>query len=363
MTRGRGCSPGEARRGRPAFRRLVTRASLGVEVSALVVLVALPTWLAAPSVVPFSASGSALPGVPPGPLRPASPAVSVASPSVLRAAPDRTAQGPLATYDITFEETGLAPGTNWSVFLNRTETSVTSTVVFTVAPGSYYFVVPNVKDDVPSPSTGEVNVSGSNVVVGITFQPGYPVVFVALGLPAGLGWDVVVNGTDLAGFSTNNTVVITVGNGSDHYSVFSLTGCVTAPNGGNFTVSGGPTVEFVRFTRTIFPVVFSETGLPGGTNWSVLFDGADRSALAGEGIRINAFCGAFELVVGPVAAYSPVFPTAVIDVAGPTGYEVGFVRTPGFLNLPGNTGDYVLALLAGLTAAVVGAGVSLRRRP
>ncbi len=95
------------------------------------------------------------------------------------------------TYAVTFDETGLPAGTNWSVtFDAETSTTSTSTLSFTATPGSYgYSVAPPsgfavVTSSPPSP----VTVSDASVTVQVTFAPvstpsNYTVTFVETGLP------------------------------------------------------------------------------------------------------------------------------------------------------------------------------------
>ena len=272
---------------------------------------------------------------------------------------------PTSNIVVTFQETGLLAGTTWTVFMNGQVSSNATTVVFTEPPGYYYFEIASVGDQVPTPSSGELNVTGPPVFVSVTFQSGYPVVFIAEGLPSGTQWIASLSGTDLIGGSTNDTVVIDAGNGSYNYTAFTLASCWSSPPSGSLTVDGGPVVLFLRFTAVEFPVTFFQSGLPAGTNWSVWFAGVLHPGQArGGAIRFSATCGDYLFEVGEVPGYSWInpLPYAQIQVDGPTSYEVGFEPKTGFLSLPGDTGYYVVALLAGFAAALVAAGVFVRTR-
>ena len=70
-------------------------------------------------------------------------------------------------FNISFVETGLPAGTEWSVTLNGKGTikSISDTIVFSVINGTYNFIIPKTADYAPNSSTGSVNVSGND-----TFQ-------------------------------------------------------------------------------------------------------------------------------------------------------------------------------------------------
>jgi len=77
-----------------------------------------------------------------------------------------------ATYTVTFTESGLPSGTNWSVTFNGiTQSSSTSQIQFTnVSNGTYSYTVGSVSGYNVSPSYGNVTVNGANVTQSITFS-------------------------------------------------------------------------------------------------------------------------------------------------------------------------------------------------
>ncbi|BDC17568.1 YncE family protein [Acidianus sp. HS-5] len=77
---------------------------------------------------------------------------------------------PSVAYQITFTESGLPPGTLWSVTLNGiTETSKTNTITFNEPNGVYEYTVTPFQDYTVSPSSGKITVSNSNVIQQIVF--------------------------------------------------------------------------------------------------------------------------------------------------------------------------------------------------
>lgn len=77
-----------------------------------------------------------------------------------------------ATYPVTFTESGLPAGTQWSVTLNgTTESSAATSIVFDEANGTYSYQVTPVSGYSASPSTGSVGVRGSALTQTIGFAP------------------------------------------------------------------------------------------------------------------------------------------------------------------------------------------------
>jgi parallel beta-helix repeat protein len=74
------------------------------------------------------------------------------------------------TYSVTFDETGLPSGTTWYVSLGNTiYSSVASTVVFTVANGTYSYSIGTTNGYVPALASGQETVNGAAVSVSVNF--------------------------------------------------------------------------------------------------------------------------------------------------------------------------------------------------
>lgn len=74
-------------------------------------------------------------------------------------------------YTVTFSETGLM-GEAWSVTFNgSTESSVSTSIAFESPNGTYSYAVGTVPGYTPSPGSGPMTVSGTNVNQGLTFSP------------------------------------------------------------------------------------------------------------------------------------------------------------------------------------------------
>ncbi|EQD33046.1 thermopsin precursor related protein, partial [mine drainage metagenome] len=145
-------------------------------------------------------------------------------------------------YSVSFVETGLPTGQQWSVSLgNQTGVNTGSTIAFTAYEGNYSFVVPVVGNYVASPASGTVDVHGASVTVDIAFsEPMYSVAFVQSTLPTGQTWSVTLDGTTTT--SSSGQVLFTEPNGTYAYSIGAVAGYTVSPAVGTLTVSG-PTTQ------------------------------------------------------------------------------------------------------------------------
>ncbi|MGC9016251.1 MAG: hypothetical protein ACP5KM_05685, partial [Conexivisphaera sp.] len=75
-----------------------------------------------------------------------------------------------AIYAVTFVESGLPSGTQWSITLNGTVESSRSNIITFIEPsGLYYYSVGSVPGYSPAPSLGSARVSGQNISIAISF--------------------------------------------------------------------------------------------------------------------------------------------------------------------------------------------------
>ena len=198
------------------------------------------------------------------------------------------------TYALTFTESGLATGTNWSVRINgvgvvpvhTTASSTTDQVTFTVANGSYHYIVAQVLGYVINGSTtGSVSISGAGANVAISFlalQKGafYPVAFSENGLATGTHWAVTVWITHTFGHSrtetqsaSGSTIFFLLQNGSYKFVAHDVLkyNLVGGGSGAFGIVGASPSTFVVNYTAIpTYTMTFTESGLPSGTAWAVL---------------------------------------------------------------------------------------------
>jgi hypothetical protein len=203
-------------------------------------------------------------------------------------------------YTVTFTETGLPSGTNWSVHIayvgcgcngpTRTVVSNTSTITIPVSNGTYNFHVLKVPNwYVNGLAHGTFVVNGTNVTEpNFVFSQvvAYVVQFTETGLQNGTLWTVDLNGNgtgqlrqieDQTETTNGTTMDFMLPVGTYHYVVENVPGAffLNHTGKGKFTVkAGNQTNVTVQFTSPpLFPVTFVEHGLVNGTNWSVRVNG------------------------------------------------------------------------------------------
>ncbi len=236
-------------------------------------------------------------------------------------------------YVVTFGETGLPAGTNWSVtFGGSTLGSNGSSIAFNATNGTYAWSAGTVVGYVPTPAEGNLTVNGLPVWENLTFVPSstatYPVVFSETGLPNATLWSVTLAGATLYSNSTN--VTFQAMNGTYAWSVGGVSGYAPNVAGGNLTVAGqevNQSVVFLPSTTAYYAVTFTETGLTSGTSWSVALNGTNQSSTNGT-IQFSMPNGTYSWTVGAVAGYLPSNASGLVSVVGlPTWVNLTFAPT------------------------------------
>jgi hypothetical protein len=243
---------------------------------------------------------------------------------------------PPPRYSVTFFETGLATGTNWSVGVRGNfASSMTSTITFPLSNGSYGFTVGNASGYRAHPPSGGFTVAGAAVDVSITFVPippppaEYQVLFLESGLPVGTNWSVTLRG--VLNYTTTAAIAFEKTNGTYGFRLGNVTGYRAHPPAGSITVAGGNVIENISFTRLTPPppkylVSFQEAGLPAGTNWSVIVRGALENSSTST-ITFEESNGTYGFNVSYVPDYRPVPRLGSFNVSGAdTAVSITYVK-------------------------------------
>ncbi len=108
--------------------------------------------------------------------------------------------------------------------------------------------------------------------LAVTAKPLYTVAFTESGLPSGTEWWVnLSNGQSFSSLTTG--ITFSESGGSYTYTLGTSNKSYSAP-GGTFKVHRAALSELVTFSLVTYPVTFTESGLPSGTEWWVdLTDG------------------------------------------------------------------------------------------
>jgi YVTN family beta-propeller protein len=169
------------------------------------------------------------------------------------------------SYTIIFTETGLPSGISWSVTLNgTTKSSTSSSITFSVPNGTYSYTIRSVSGYTVSPSSGSITVNGKNVNQAITFTPVttslYTITYTETGLPSGTSWSVTLNGTTKS--STTDTITFSVPNGTYSYTIGAVSGYTVSNSNGSVTVSGKNIPVSITFSSTSPTAKQPSSGIP-----------------------------------------------------------------------------------------------------
>lgn len=212
-----------------------------------------------------------------------------------------------------FIETGLAPGTLWSVTFNGTMvSSTTDTISFDITSAvyaDYAYSVANVAGyNITANASGTISYTGHDIMTQVEFAvyipppETYPVTFTENGLPAESGWSMTFGGVEKTSYGTQ--ISFEVINGTYDFSTGVVQGYSADPSTGSVVVSGSGHEILIQFSVVNYTVTFTNNGLPTGTEWSITFDGSLKSSTASD-ISFEASNGTYDYGVGMVPGYAP----------------------------------------------------------
>jgi DNA-binding beta-propeller fold protein YncE len=219
----------------------------------------------------------------------------------------------LPTYPVTFHESGLAAGTNWSVTIGPdTNASTSASLVLDEPNGTFDYSVARIAGYTGS-WLGTVRVSGARASVGLAFEAIlYTLTFRASGLPYETHWQVSIGAATNGSYGT--TVALFEPNGSYTYQVGIVPGYRASVESGRVSVDGSGSTTEVVFSPTTYAVVFEERGLPAGTSWSVRLGGTVENSTS-SAISFLLANGTYNYTVLDVPGYGTPTPGSVV-VAG-----------------------------------------------
>jgi Thermopsin len=185
---------------------------------------------------------------------------------------------PIPMWNVTFTSTGLPEYYTWSVQFGALHGATDGHGFnFTVANGTYEYLVSGTSGYAPSPGSGSVIVHGADRTVDITWTAvTYPVTASETGLPDGTVWSVNVSGTAYHGDTSSFGFALP--NGSYAYVVPSVPGFRPATDHGAFTVRASPASLSVAFDAVTYAIDLTEVGLPSDAAWFVELPSSNLSA-------------------------------------------------------------------------------------
>ncbi|MFY9716578.1 MAG: thermopsin family protease [Thermoplasmata archaeon] len=215
-------------------------------------------------------------------------------------------------YKVPFTETGLASSTSTTAFaiavknshaIGNKNSSATNAIAvgcsgivcanFYLPNGSYTFTAStSLAGIAANPASGSFSIAGAALsVTNINFGTGYVVTFTETGLPSGITW--YVNVTGVASKSTTtagvggNTLPATLPSGGYTYHVASANKVWAPSYTPSFTVAGAALPVAISFSAVKSAVTFTESGLPGGTEWWVNVTGQTSVSSTGTTIGLS----------------------------------------------------------------------------
>ncbi|HZY71465.1 MAG TPA: hypothetical protein VFF67_10880 [Thermoplasmata archaeon] len=163
---------------------------------------------------------------------------------------------------------------------------------------------------------GAVEINGTPTTVSVAMTPPpttYRVTFLESGLPAGAVWSVQLG--NLTNVTRNVSAGFSEPNGSYAFTVGAPAGYSANPTHGTVLVHGAGGPRPVVFARISYSVDFVESGLPGGTAWSVSFNGTAYGGSTGD-ISVTAPNGSYSYSVGPASGFRPTSASGTVSIAG-----------------------------------------------
>jgi len=288
-----------------------------------------------------------------------------------------TAMFTLVTYNITFVQSGLPVGIDWSIEVAGQLPLQSSSGVVTApfSNGTYsYSLTTHDPRYRAGPTSSSFNVAGAPELVPVKFSAVlYEVHFSETSLPAGTSWAVTISGASVR--TSNSSLTMTEPNGTYTYNASYVAAWTTAQRDGIVIIDGkSPTPVTLQWTRVVYELTFSETGLAAGTNWSVTL-GSTTTATTRDSIGLAVPNGTYSVAAGNVSGYAvmganppstSIGGTIVVNgSAQNTTFEfvpIQRLPSPGLLGLQGDGGYLLLGALAIAGGAAVGVFVAIRSR-
>lgn len=251
--------------------------------------------------------------------------------------------------NLTFVESGLPTGSTWSVSLKSTTSfaavslsATSASMTFGVDAWPWYpnvynfsYVLGPVSGYAGSPGSGFATANAStSLTINVTFVPDglYSVSLWEQGLPPGTNWSATLANTSAnwSGDSVNSLIRFYVANGSYVYAVAPISGWTTMGGNGSLTVNGGALSFTVVWSQpAVYPVTFSETGLPTGTTWSLVVTAVVSTTYVSSTstISFSEINGTYGYSVPPLVGWQSSQPNGSFLVAGaPVAVSVPWVH-------------------------------------
>ncbi len=195
-----------------------------------------------------------------------------------------------------------------------------------------YQVVPNLGNTMDYlyftvSGTGEQFVQGTTYIsstLGLgnsAMAPAYTMSFTETGLSSGTMWSVTANGVSLSG--TSSVLSMWVFSGAYTYVVGSVKGFSSSPTSGTVSVGSSASNTAIAFTANKVSLTFKETGLPSGTNWTIVVNGQSYSHNTSS-IVVSGSPGKFTFSIANISGYTSSISSGSVNVDANSTISVHF---------------------------------------
>lgn len=221
-----------------------------------------------------------------------------------------------SNYTVTFSESGLPSGASWIVAVNGSEMESTlSSISVPLENGSWSWGIVSLPTGwFASPMAGVVILDGAGGSVPIATEQfaqsclTYSVTFTESGLAPPVEW--AVNFSGLVHNSTSSSITYSEPNGTYPFLIPTVPGYGLNLSSGSIVVDGGPVAVEIGFSNTNYSVVFTESGLPLDSLWTITATNlGNQHPSSGQSTESEA------VLQLPNGTYS-------LSAMGPTGYTV-----------------------------------------
>ncbi len=218
------------------------------------------------------------------------------------------------TFFVTFYASGLASGTSWSVTVgNATQSTVGSWITVVEYPGTYGFTVAAIANYAITPASGSVVVSTGPVAQTIAFAATYHVTVKETGLAASTSWSAFFGGVEKS--TSGTSIAFTETAGTYSFQIPGVAGYTVSPANGTVAVTGNYTLWIAFTSPTSYTVWVNETGLPGDSTWSAIFNGVEEST-SGTSLAFSVPSGTYSYQVEAVDGYTASPSAGTVGVSG-----------------------------------------------
>ncbi len=240
-------------------------------------------------------------------------------------------RSPFDAWTAAFGESGLPPGTAWTVSLgNGAQSSTTASIDVGVVPWVYgagqvssSYTILTAAPFLPTPASGSIGFSNfgpSTKWYNVTFAPSaglFAVTFLESGLPPTASWSVTLNNTTVR--SNASSITIYEPNGTAlPFQVSPPVGYTASPATGRLTIAGAAVNVSVTFSPSVpstSRVSFFETGLPVNSTWYLLVAGVWYGVPTAT-LSLSLPNGTYAFALGPLPGYVASPSSGTVAVSG-----------------------------------------------